>query len=463
MKKIRIIVAILITLLPSVTLEYPALAAPIVPTPDQEYRPPTLTQTAANTYEFDLSGEKVQLGGSTREFIPSLKFWRFGDESSVELSLIGGGKVASFSTSGIVGDYVTTANTYFTLSYSAVPVKAGFNELGGIDMKMILKRNPGLNTVTFTYNHQNAEAYLQPPLTAEYTAGWSDEFNCNIAVNETVVTNAETGAILAERPIYVVNSIAFYHPVKAGDYSAFPNGKNYKTGKIGHLYRMKVTDYAGKQTWTDWGFGGGNSQINLTIPADFLASATYPVIIEPVGDTFGYESIGASTDAIRYDFPATGSSTIGSRFTPPAGTVTLFSWYGHHIKGTATIKTKCGIYLSSTSALITNGVTNEITTALANGWHDHTFSTNPDISATEYLLGVGASGAPSFNSYSDFLIAYDSGSSGQGGRQTSSSTTTAYLPATATFTNNDRQYSIYCTYTPSSPPAANYIPKIRFY
>ena len=406
----------------------------IVPSQQQVYKEPKVIQTSANNYEFDLSGEKVQLGSSTKDFTPTLKFWRFGNESSVELSLIGGGRVASFTSSSVSNGIITADNQYFTLSYFAVPQKEGFNELGGIDMKMVLKRNPGLNVVTFTYNHMNADAFLQPALTVEYTAGWSDEFNCNIAVNETAVTNVATGEILAERPVHVVNSIAFY-----GDPEQVNNG--YKTGKIGHLYRMRVTDSATipKTTWADWGFGGGQSQITLTVPQAFLDAATYPFKIEPVGDTFGYTSAGASGGRLLND------RITGGVYAGATGTGTSISaWIS---AGYDSCLAKCALYdTASTANLITNSVTEELTINTTSGYELKTFNfiSAPTLSAQDYrIVGWGdASGVL-------YSIAYDTVDGASADYATA--TYGASFPATQTFSSlANRKVSIYCTYTPSA-------------
>ena len=266
------------------------------------YSRPSTQQVSANNYEINLSGETVSIGSATNNFTPVIRFNRFGGESYVELNLVGGGSTTRFTTSTLVDGIITADNNWFTLQYSSVDLKPLYNELGGVDMKLTLKRAPPINSITFTYNHQKANAYLQPPLTAQEIADG------------------------ATRPDYVVNSIAFY-----GDASQVNN--SYKTGKIGQLYAMKATDALGSSVWTSWGFGSGQSQLTLSIDATWLANAVYPVVIAPVGDTFGYTSAGATRTAdmitkawgAKYasggDGTATSISFIG--FTTAVGAIKL--------------------------------------------------------------------------------------------------------------------------------------------
>jgi len=306
------------------------------------------TQLSPNNYEIDCTGEKVRIGSAGNEFSPVIRFNRW-NESYVELNLIGGGQAAKFNSSSIVDGVVTAENQWFKLEYSEVGVKPGWNELGGVDYVITLKKYPGLNSVGFTYNHQKCNAYLQPPLTQ---------------------AEIDEGAV---RPDHVVNSIAFY-----GDPEQANN--SYKTGKIGHLYRLRVTDALGAQTWADWGFGGGQSQITLTIPQAFLNAATYPVVIAPVGDTFGYTSEGGT----EWETPSY-ADVYGSVFAGVAGTITVLSLYIFERDWEAYLS--MAVYQESDYSLIDTSET-YTGTELAYKWIHLDVNTGAQITAQDYLLAL---------------------------------------------------------------------------
>src|SRR3990167_10435198 len=71
-------------------------------------------------------------------------------------------------------------------------------------------------------------------------------------------------------------------------------GMEYKTGKAFHIYRPKVIDANGVETWGDLNIDEQNGLLTVTIDQTWLETALYPVIVDP---TFGYTSIGVSTSA----------------------------------------------------------------------------------------------------------------------------------------------------------------------
>lgn len=236
--------------------------------PNYDYAPPATRATESNIYEITIPGEKIIIGDTTdkdkaTKFTPKVTISRWG-ESSIALTPQFAEKFASSSLSG--DGKILAEGSDIAIAFEATPLNPSFNELGGLDMVLTLKKKPKSNVFTFTYDSLAATAYWQPPLTPEQITGGY------------------------ERPDYVVNSIAFYGNNR-GDYTAL-GGKNYKTGKIGHLYRMK----ANGQVWCDWSIQADGS-IALTIPQGFLNDpSNYPITITPVGDTFGYTTIGASSD-----------------------------------------------------------------------------------------------------------------------------------------------------------------------
>jgi hypothetical protein len=373
-----------------------------------------LISNGNNKYKSELpSGELIEVGSATNSFTPLMRFNKWNLESFVELNLIGGGNVAKFNSSSISNGVVTAENNYFILTYKTVGLKPPYNDVDGLDYTITLKQKPSLNTITFTYNHQSCNAYLQPPLTqAEIDAG-------------------------LERPDYVVNSIAFYHDTKGGIVKA---GEPYKTGKIGHLYRMRVTDANNNQTWADWGFGGGQSQITLTIDQTYLNNAVFPVVIAPVGDTFGFTSAGGS-----------GCGTVGyirqGRFQIPAdGTGVSITAFIAVVTTDGTVQ--CNVYddgtgeADLTTNLFTDGVTeSRLIAQTDDATHDYVFnfSSAPTfVTSTYYRLAILSS------SVNYVQLSFDSGITGAD----------AYYEASATYTDpsntanaDEWKLSIYCTYT----------------
>ncbi|MCM2271812.1 MAG: hypothetical protein NDJ18_04565 [candidate division Zixibacteria bacterium] len=80
-----------------------------------------------------------------------------------------------------------------------------------------------------------------------------------------------------ERPDSVVGSYAVYHPA---------------LGKLCHIFRPRAFDRDGNSAWCDLRI---DSLLTIAVPPDFIASAEYPIRIDP---TFGYTTAGASSAAI---------------------------------------------------------------------------------------------------------------------------------------------------------------------
>jgi hypothetical protein len=180
----------------------------------------------------------------------------------------------------LAGDTVSASNGEWTFSYEPTEPKAGFNDNGGIDIFITAKVKPASSAIEFTYASGTVIPYHEPPLSVQYKDGWSDEFQADIKVTETQVVRVKDGVVLVARPEYVVNSIAFYADNKSGDMTA-SGGKNYRTGKVGHLYRMKAVDNAGKSAWFDWSMPSP-TQIRLTDTTGILQTGAYPITIQPV-------------------------------------------------------------------------------------------------------------------------------------------------------------------------------------
>ncbi len=149
--------------------------------------------------------------------------------------------------------------------------KFTINEQGGVEFDVILKEPPESNIFEFPIEIKGLKFYYQPELTQE---------------------EKDAGDF---RPENVVGSYAVYHESKQGDYSKL-GGKNYKTGKAFHIYRPKVKDAEGNETWGELNIDPEKGVLTITVDRGWLSNAVYPVRIDPV---FGYTPKGESVSAIQ--------------------------------------------------------------------------------------------------------------------------------------------------------------------
>ena len=201
------------------------------------------------------------------------------------------------------------------------------------------------------------------------------------SVTDTDVVGSD-GKTYVHTADYAVNSIAFYHATKGGIVTAVDAAKGITTGKIGQLYRMKVTDSSSQTTWADWGLSGNN--ITLTIPQSFLNTAVYPITLAPTGDTFGYTTMGSSYTA------TTGANLMdagGDAITGAAGTGVSIS-FGVHPTYSLN-KLDMALYNGS-NTLVSNGTTNEFTFTNWNSpqWATANFTSAPTLSASSYYIAI---------------------------------------------------------------------------
>jgi len=140
-----------------------------------------------------------------------------------------------------------------------------------------LSRLVAINSISIAIETSNLAFYYQPPLNLELVGkeyeGWK--------INETHAFD-DKGVLRNYRPLNVVGSYAVYSTTKRNN--------EYKTGKLFHIYRPLLIDAKGKTSWAILNIT--KTALTITVNQTFLASATYPVIVDP---TFGKTSIGGST------------------------------------------------------------------------------------------------------------------------------------------------------------------------
>lgn len=212
-------------------------------------------------------------------------------------------------------------DVYFKKVVDSNPTQKEPNDKFEFDI--LLKEKPSSNVFTYNIDTNNLDFLYQPELTAkEKLEGYS-------------------------RPENVIGSYAVYYKGgKTGDFTQM-GGNNYKTGKAFHIYRPQIIDAKGNKTWgtldvilangassttgvvrpeSDSGVvesdstpqNDGVSKLTVTVDPSFLASASYPVTVDP---TFGYTTAGASNVAMN-------NSIRGSYWSMPEnGTPTSISVY----------------------------------------------------------------------------------------------------------------------------------------
>jgi len=141
--------------------------------------------------------------------------------------------------------------------------KPDAGEDGGFEFEWVLNKKPKSNVLRTTIQHKGLDFFYQPALTVE-------EIEQRMSRDENVV-----------------GSYAVYHKTKKNN---TVGGNEYKTGKAFHIYRPHAIDANGVKVWCDLNITEG--ELTVTVPNDFLNTASYPVVVDP---TIGYTSAGSSS------------------------------------------------------------------------------------------------------------------------------------------------------------------------
>lgn len=350
-----------------------------------------------NTYKFPGKEDvRITVGDEKQaDFFPRMKIKRWDNEVNFSVGII-----STFQGShDKVGDKVEWNDGH--------GVSAKFYEKPDdqFEFEIILDEKPASGFVLLSINTKGLDFFYQPELTQREIDG---------------------GCV---RPDNVVGSYAVYHQTMKGNYVG---GKNYQAGKFCHIYRPHVTDANGKREWCEMNITG--AVMKIVIPDELL----YPIVVDP---TFGCDpaSPGNSWRSII------NNGMYGALFTSPSniGTAQSISYYlkkeqswhqDFNFKGI--------IVLHSNDNIIANGIgaASPPITSTTPSWKTSTFGTDPDpANSTEYILmGV-------FNNPQSNYIAYDTGNTNQGHRDTANNYTSPENPTYISHDNN--AYSIYCTYT----------------
>lgn len=382
------------------------------------------------------TGISTTIVTSSKEKVTSeISFSEWDGEAQFSLSLpFGTFDYLDISGTGASSD-IKLQNTDYDISVKPTAVKKGFNEFGGVDLNITLFKAPDKPKFVFELSKDSGvTAYVQPSLSKEWKVGDALKGKARVAsVSDTEVIG-DDGATHMSRPAYVVNSIAFFYE-QSGDYSLV-GGQNYRTGLIGYLYRPLLIDSGGHSAYADWSMSD-DATVVLTDTTGFLfdKDTVYPVTISPAGDTFGYTSIGASTD-YSCNYPQ-----VNKSFTLPTynGLLTSISLYTYSDQSAklcpALYSDSAGSPSTRLAYLDTDGT---IITATP-GWVTTNLSYSTIVAGTQYWIGEksGTNGICYYSHYTSTagVLIYYADAAGNWPSSWSGANTLTY------------RYSIYATYT----------------
>lgn len=298
-----------------------------------------------------------------------------------------------------------------TEDIAGVPYTFTIDNEGGVEFDIVLESIPESNVFEFPIEGEGLRFYYQPALHAEHPT-WADEDGDGVADNF--------------RPEMVVGSYAVYYEAKESFFKEKEKEAKYKTGKVFHIYRPKVTDAAGSEIWGELFFDEITQVLKVTVDAAWLANASYPVRVDP---NLGYSTAGASstrlTDQIRSTFPVAASADG-----------IAMELYAYMRAAGIAYAAKGTIYNSSRAPLNTGGSMG-MTTFTTAMWYSDVFMGAPSIaSGSTYYATVWVDNAT--------YLYYDTASS-----TTILSQARTYglsWPNPASTASSTYKYSIYATY-----------------
>lgn len=222
-------------------------------------------------------------------------------------------------------------------------------------------------------------------------------------------------------------------------------GQKYDWGLFGWIFKPRIIDSKGKWTWGKIEINEDETLKTVTIPQEFLDTATYPVY-HAAGDIFGNNGTGGSSTICD-----TSNGSIGWEASTPSGvggsSATSMSWY---LSSTTSANAKYALYSDSgadaPNSLLANGAAAVGVQAFT--WTTINFSSSYTLAAsTKYWLTIlGSTSAAEMNiQYAD-----DVTNSNHAGKVGGGETYATWPPSTfagfgSTYVN--RIYHAYVTYT----------------
>lgn len=285
---------------------------------------------------------------------------------------------------------------------------------------VLLKRPPHASFILTIDFAPGLEFWFQPPL-------------ANLDADGSTWEPFDGG--IGTRPANVSGSYAVYHS-KAHN--------QYETGKFCHIYRPHLTDALGNETWADITIDQAAKTLTISVSAQWLRDATYPVTVDP---TIGFASVGGST-ASYYSTSACRANVDATQLyaANTGDTVTQAHIYGK-LYSDGSASAALGVYTVSGGApvTLTGAATSIAITTTTAGWWDSDAVSIALSNGVTYCVGIDFwAGGPQ-----DLVFYYDS----SGTRSRDTATT---LPATWTEQSQDSyRHSAYVTVEASG---AAYVP-----
>ena len=343
-----------------------------------------------------------------QDFFPQVKIQRWDNECNFSVRLKGDNAGQVNETGGKVKWVQDKIEMEF------------FETDDAFKFEYILKEKPTSNVLEFTIQSKDVQFDYQPELTQE---------------------EKDRGDF---RPDNVIGSYAVY-AIKPK--INITGGKIYRVGKIGHIFRPRLIDAEGKETWGELNIENG--LYTVTIPQKFLDEAIYPI---KSNDTFGYNTAGSTESTYFYYNRAAGSylNTIASG-NGYVDDINLCSDSDNN----ANQEIKFFIVTTADDVIIANSLTPGVDMPMTKDWATYSYSTKPSVSN-----GVGY--APWFVSGTNVGDTYyDSGAGSNTYYETDNSFTTPTNPTSTTGASS--KWSIYATYTVSGAADAQYMTTNKFW
>jgi hypothetical protein len=189
----------------------------------------------------------------------------------------------------------------------------------GIEWMMWLNAEPPTNSITLDIEHAGLSFYYQEPL--PYADGTID----SQFIADTLVGTTHRAPELVESWAVYRSDGAKWNRVEVDANGDTVQTQIYNTGKAFHIYRPKAIDATDDTIWCSIAIDTAASTLTLSVDAGWLASASYPVVIDPI---IGTNNEGASMLSYT-NGTGFGCKTNNFAYIASSGDqVTDINWYG---------------------------------------------------------------------------------------------------------------------------------------
>ena len=350
---------------------------------------------------------EIEIGDDGKNFKPKVKVERWEDEVNFSLELLDGEK--GNTKLETENDKIKWSKGNKTARFYEIDPSEQYPE-GAFEFDIELKKKPKTNKIEFSLNTKGLDFFYQPELTQQ---------------------EIDEGAI---RPENVVGSYAVYASEQKTNWKG---GKEYKTGKVGHIYRPKIYDATGKECWGSLSVDKEAGKLSVEIPQEFLDKAVYPVVVDP---TFGYTTVGGTEGTF-----AVNNLRCATKYAPASdGTISDIYIYTR-TNGAVTCSVRGVLYKNSDNSRITYGEEVQFKEIFGENWLNLDVTDTAITSGTDYNIGIWQNEPKTYG----MIFFYDTVSGFNIIRDNTAYHATNAPPATYTVnsTLSNRKLSIYATYT----------------